>query len=63
MAKAARLNAVRVRTAGPGRHNDDNGLYLLVRKSGWRGWIMRYKIAGMSHELGLGPLPDRPQWA
>ena len=30
-----------VRTLGPGRHGDGNGLYLVVEPSGARRWIVR----------------------
>ena len=49
------LSAAFVRTAGPGRHCDGDGLYLLVKKTGGRFWIFRYKVTGTkTREAGLG---------
>jgi integrase len=48
------LSALKVKSAPPGRHGDGGGLFLLVRPSGGRFWLLRYKIAGKGHELGLG---------
>ncbi len=49
------LSAAFVRTAGPGRHCDGDGLYLLVKKTGRRFWIFRYKVTGTkTREAGLG---------
>ena len=49
------LSAAFVRTAGPGRHCDGDGLYLLVKKTGGRFWIFRYKVnGGKLREAGLG---------
>ena len=49
------LSAAFVRTAGPGRYCDGDGLYLLVKKTGKRFWIFRYKINGSKlREAGLG---------
>ena len=49
-----RLTAKGVQHAAPGRHADGNGLYLLVRPSGGRFWIFRYKRQGRMREAGLG---------
>jgi integrase len=44
-----------VRTAKPGRYCDGDGLYLLVKKSGARFWVFRYKVNGSKlREAGLG---------
>jgi integrase len=48
------LSAQFVRTAKPGRYCDGDGLYLLVKKSGGRFWVFRYKISGRLREAGLG---------
>jgi integrase len=49
------LSAQFVRTAKPGRYCDGDGLYLLVKKSGVRFWIFRYKVNGSKlREAGLG---------
>ena len=41
------LNSLRVKHAGPGRHADIDGLYLLVRESGTRSWVAIANIAGL----------------
>lgn len=48
------LSAVQVRNAKPGRHADGNGLYLYVKPSGSRSWILRIQTAGRRRDLGLG---------
>ena len=48
------LSAAFVRTAGPGRHADGQGLYLYVQPTGTRSWIQRLVICGRRCELGLG---------
>ena len=55
-----KLTPARVKTLGPGMHNDGECLYLRVRESGTRSWVFRYK----SHETqwlrdkGLGSTND-----
>lgn len=44
-----------VRTLGPGRHGDGNGLYLVVDPSGARRWIVRVTVKGQRNRKG-GPL-------
>jgi integrase len=52
---ASALSAQFVRTAKPGRYCDGDGLYLLVKKSGARFWVFRYKVNGSKlREAGLG---------
>src|SRR6516164_3236991 len=49
------LSAQFVRTAKPGRFCDGDWLYLLVKKSGKRFWVFRYKVNGSKlREAGLG---------
>lgn len=50
----AALTAAKVRTAGPGRYADGNGLYLHVDPTGARRWIQRIVIRGKRRDLGLG---------
>jgi hypothetical protein len=51
----AELSAAFVRTAKPGRYCDGDGLYLLVKKSGARFWVYRYRLRGEKmREAGLG---------
>ncbi len=52
------LSAQKVKTAGPGRHGDGRGLFLYVKPSGARSWVLRYQVHGRRRDLGLGPFPD-----
>ena len=54
----ARLQAVQVRNLKKvGRHGDGDGLYLVVRKSGRKNWILRIQVDGKSTDRGLGSYP------
>ena len=46
-----------IRHAGPGTHNDGNGLTLRVGKSGRRSWVLRYMFNGKPANIGLGSYP------
>ena len=49
------LSAAFVRSAQPGRYCDGDGLYLLVKKTGKKFWVFRFKPkGGKPHEMGLG---------
>lgn len=52
------LSAQKVKTAGPGRHGDGRGLFLYVKPSGARSWVLRYQVQGRRRDLGLGSFPD-----
>jgi integrase len=54
MAKLTALAVKRVQVRG--MHGDGNGLYLQVARGGTKSWVLRYKVAGQSRHLGLGPL-------
>ncbi|MDE2344705.1 MAG: integrase arm-type DNA-binding domain-containing protein [Betaproteobacteria bacterium] len=55
-----KLTAMQVnKLTKPGHHGDGGGLYLRVREDR-KVWFFRYKVAGKSHWLGLGPYPDYP---
>ena len=43
-----------MRSAGPGRYCDGQGLYLYVQSSGARSWVQRLVIHGRRHDIGLG---------
>ena len=60
-----KLNALKVKSLGPGRHADGDGLYLFVKqpteaqvrrgeKSGARSWVLRIQYEGQRRDLGLG---------
>jgi integrase len=53
--RAAGLTTAKVDKAKPGRYGDGKGLYLLVKPSGWRGWVFRYVRTGKMREIGMGP--------
>jgi integrase len=48
------LTAIEVKNAKPGRHADGHGLYLLVRNSGSRSWVLRAQVDGKRRDFGLG---------
>ncbi|MBW4331569.1 Arm DNA-binding domain-containing protein [Stakelama sp. CBK3Z-3] len=50
------LTALEVKNAKPGRHADGHGLYLLVRPSGSRSWVLRIQVDGKWQDLGIGPV-------
>ncbi|MEG3149257.1 integrase arm-type DNA-binding domain-containing protein [Sphingomonas sp. ZT3P38] len=50
------LTAISVRNAKPGRHGDGSGLYLLVRPSGARSWVLRIQRHGKRRDIGLGSI-------
>ena len=49
-----------VKAAGPGRYRDSEvrGLYLVVRPSGSRAWVLRFQRGGRRRDMGLGPYPE-----
>ncbi|HYJ84191.1 MAG TPA: integrase arm-type DNA-binding domain-containing protein, partial [Allosphingosinicella sp.] len=48
------LTATEVKHAKPGRHADGKGLYLLVKPSGAKSWVMRVQVGGRRRDFGLG---------
>lgn len=48
------LTVLQVRNAKPGRHADGKGLYLLVKPSGAKSWVLRVQHAGQRRDFGLG---------
>ncbi|HEU4962143.1 MAG TPA: integrase arm-type DNA-binding domain-containing protein [Sphingomonas sp.] len=48
------LTALKVKNAKPGRYADGRGLYLLVRESGSRSWVLRTQTDGKRQDFGLG---------
>ena len=52
------LTDLAIRHAGPGTHNDGNGLTLRVGKSGGRSWVLRYMFNGQPANVGLGSYPS-----
>jgi hypothetical protein len=56
--RMARLRDRTVKTAGPGRHGDGDGLQLVVSKAGRRTWVLRYQLNGVRRDMGLGSYPS-----
>jgi integrase len=54
----AKLTVVGVRNAKPGRHADGLGLYLLVKPSGARSWLLRVQVDKRRRDIGLGSITD-----
>lgn len=50
----AKLTVAQVRNAKPGRHSDGSGLYLLVKPSGAKSWVLRVQVGGRRRDFGLG---------
>src|SRR5687767_11039508 len=50
------LTALQVKNAKPGRHSDGKGLYLLVKPSGSKSWVLRVQFHGQRQDFGLGSL-------
>lgn len=49
-----KLTVQGTRGARPGRHADGQGLYLLVKPSGARSWLLRVQYLGKRRDVGLG---------
>ena len=49
-----KLTAIGVRNARPGRHGDGDGLFLVVKPSGARSWVLRVQADGTRRDVGLG---------
>jgi hypothetical protein len=51
------LTALKVtKTKKPGRYFDAHGLYLQVKESGAKSWLLRYEVHAVERWMGLGPL-------
>ena len=53
-----RLTAVEVKAAGPGKHCDGGGLWLVKQDDGGGQWVLRVTIHGRRREMGLGGVAD-----
>ncbi len=54
----AKLTASRVKSIrDKGRYGDGGGLYLVVRPSGTKAWVMRAVVDGRRRDIGLGGYP------
>jgi hypothetical protein len=52
------LTVYKVKHAKPGKHTDHRGLYLLVRPTGAKFWLLRVQYQGRRREFGLGSVWD-----
>ena len=53
-----RLTERGAQTAKPGRQSDGEGLHLVVSETGRKKWVLRYQVAGVRKDKGLGFYPD-----
>jgi len=53
----SKLTARGVQTAGTGKHEDGEGLRLVVSPTGARKWVLRVTVEGKRREMGLGSYP------
>lgn len=49
-----KLTAIKVKNAKPGRHADGDGLFLYVKESGARTFVLRVQYQGNRRDIGLG---------
>ena len=49
-----RLSNLSIKNAKPGRHADGDGLYLLVKETGARSFLLRVQQDGRRRDIGLG---------
>ncbi len=52
------LTAISAKNAKPGRHADGKGLYLLVKPSGAKSWLLRIQVDGKRRDIGLGSFKE-----
>jgi integrase len=50
-----------VKNAKPGRHADGEGLYLLVKPTGAKSWLLRIQVDGRRRDIGLGTVDTSPR--
>ncbi len=48
------LTVNQVKNAKPGRHSDGGGLYLLVKPSRSKSWVLRVQFKGNRRDFGIG---------
>jgi len=55
----SKLTALAVKNAKkPGKYQDGQGLFLLVRPSGTKSWLLRVQVEGKRREFGIGAASD-----
>lgn len=58
-----KLTTTAVKNAKSGRHADGSGLYLLVKPTGGRSWLLRVQFDGKRRDIGLGSVDLAPRRA
>lgn len=53
------LTSKQAQHAKPGRHSDGRGLYLLVKPSGSKSWVLRVQHGGTRRDFGLGAYSEK----
>lgn len=56
-----RLTVTAIKNAKPGRHGDGGGLYLLVKPTGAKSWLLRVQADGRRRDVGLGAADVMPR--
>jgi integrase len=58
-----KLTTLTIRNAKPGRLADGSGLYLLVKPTGGKSWLLRIQVDGKRRDIGLGSMDSSPRAA
>jgi integrase len=58
MTSANKLTNAFIKTADVGKHLDGAGLFFRKRKTGSADWVLRFRLNGKRHEMGLGGYPN-----
>ena len=58
MVSANKLTNAFIKTADVGKHLDGAGLFFRKRKTGSADWVLRFRLNGKRHEMGLGGYPN-----
>ena len=58
--RAIELGAVQIRRLGPGFHAVGGvaGLAISIKDTGASSWVLRTRVGGKRHDIGLGPYPE-----
>ncbi|QHD65740.1 tyrosine-type recombinase/integrase [Sphingobium yanoikuyae] len=56
-----KLTTIAIKNAKAGRHADGDGLYLLVKPTGGRSWLLRVQYDGKRRDIGLGSVDLSPR--
>ena len=51
-----KLTALGIKSAGPGKYNDGQGLWLVKRPDGGAQWVLRLSVFGKRREMGVRSL-------